>query len=350
MIIDTPGMIDSPAMLHSSIASNMERGYDFEKVVKWYASRADLVLLFFDPEKPGTTGETLSTLTNSLSGMDHKLHIVLNKADQFRKIHDFARAYGSVCWNLSKASVEASMLTLPITILYVQVIPRKDLPRIYTMCLPSAYRGRGSPNDETPEGESLGSGIADLEDTREEVVAEVLKAPFRRVDNEIQRLSDSMHILHMHCKIVDEMVHRYRSHLWSFRVTCGGTILLAGGCSSAAIFALPLNMSVGVGAVSALACAGVLWFQKKVLADEAKTVTSEGYVHSIFKNLYAKQLAENDEFVASLWPRVAAHIAVTISSMDIGTMSRVGSSDLNKIERILDVEIAKLRKKLLPKF
>ena len=50
--------------------------------------------------------------------MDHKLLIVLNKADQFQRIHDFARAYGSLCWNLSK------------------VIPRKDLPRIFTMCLP----------------------------------------------------------------------------------------------------------------------------------------------------------------------------------------------------------------------
>jgi len=55
-------------------------------------------------------------------GLDHKLHIILNKADQFRKIHDFARAYGSLCWNLSK------------------VIQRKDLPRIYTMCLPKAYQ------------------------------------------------------------------------------------------------------------------------------------------------------------------------------------------------------------------
>lgn len=26
------------------------------------------------------------------------------QADQFGKIHDFARAYGSLCWNLSKAS------------------------------------------------------------------------------------------------------------------------------------------------------------------------------------------------------------------------------------------------------
>ena len=61
----------------------------------WFAQRADIVLVFFDPDKPGTTGETMSVLLNSLSGMDHKLLIVLNKADQFEKIHDFARAYGS---------------------------------------------------------------------------------------------------------------------------------------------------------------------------------------------------------------------------------------------------------------
>ena len=33
------------------------------------------------------------------------------QVDQFSKMHDFARAYGSLCWNLSK------------------VIPRKDLPK-----------------------------------------------------------------------------------------------------------------------------------------------------------------------------------------------------------------------------
>lgn len=46
---------------------------------KWFAERADVILLFFDPDKPGTTGETLSILTKSLAGMDHKLYIVLNK-------------------------------------------------------------------------------------------------------------------------------------------------------------------------------------------------------------------------------------------------------------------------------
>ena len=65
MIVDTPGMIDSPIEKKKN-----DRGYDFEGVCRWYAERADVILLFFDPDKPGTTGETLSILTNSLVGLD----------------------------------------------------------------------------------------------------------------------------------------------------------------------------------------------------------------------------------------------------------------------------------------
>lgn len=82
MLVDSPGMIDSPMD-----DTEMDRGYNFKEVVKWFAERADVVLLFFDPDKPGTTGETLSILLHSLAGMDHKLLIVLNKADQFKKVH-----------------------------------------------------------------------------------------------------------------------------------------------------------------------------------------------------------------------------------------------------------------------
>lgn len=133
MIVDSPGMIDSPVTSKTAASGpvGMDRGYNFEGVCRWYAERADVILLFFDPDKPGTTGETLSILTTALVGLDHKMYIILNKADQFHKIHDFARAYGSLCWNLSK------------------VIPRKDLPRIHTMCLPVKATRSESPFERT---------------------------------------------------------------------------------------------------------------------------------------------------------------------------------------------------------
>ena len=131
MLVDSPDMIDSApsaavsqfndgavngrlSSLHQNSlrfkGQDSDRRYEFPQVVRWYAERVDVVLLFFDPDKPGMTGEKLSILTRSLAGMDHKLHLVLNNVDQFRKIHDFTRAHGSLCWNLSK------------------VIPLNDLP------------------------------------------------------------------------------------------------------------------------------------------------------------------------------------------------------------------------------
>merc|ERR1712032_402459 len=91
------------------------RGYNFLEVVRWFAKRSDLILLLFDPDKPGTTGEALDVLTKSVVGLDHKFVIVLNKVDQLDSSIDFARAYGTLSWALSK------------------VIPRKDIPQIYTM-------------------------------------------------------------------------------------------------------------------------------------------------------------------------------------------------------------------------
>lgn len=274
MIIDSPGMIDSPVSRNTADVvvgddnEVLDRGYDFAGVCRWYAERADVILLFFDPDKPGTTGETLSILTKSLKGFDHKLHIILNKADQFRKIHDFARAYGSLCWNLSK------------------VIARKDLPRIHTMCLPSHALPSKSPSplpihDDTGEmvkspspvqssvlttvaddlaviqtehlspndgdhvrgGQTVkvltraGSartsffeqGFLDLEEARTEVIREAFNAPKRRVDNEISRLFEDVVALEMHCKVVQEIVSRYNHKLWSARLWSLGTALLSVG-------------------------------------------------------------------------------------------------------------------------
>ena len=84
--------------------------------------------------------------------------------DQFVQIHDFARAYGSLCWNLSK------------------VIPRKDLPRIYTMFLPPealgahASGGGGAAPAAAPAAaaSSLSHALGELSATRDEVLRKVM--------------------------------------------------------------------------------------------------------------------------------------------------------------------------------
>ena len=50
MLIDSPGMLDG----HSS-----NREYDFYEAIQWFANRADKIFYFFDPDKPGTTGESM---------------------------------------------------------------------------------------------------------------------------------------------------------------------------------------------------------------------------------------------------------------------------------------------------
>ena len=50
MLVDSPGMIDA----------TQSRDYDFSSAIQWFSERADLILFFFDPEKPGTSAESLA--------------------------------------------------------------------------------------------------------------------------------------------------------------------------------------------------------------------------------------------------------------------------------------------------
>ena len=76
MLIDSPGMIDSPVsgqvssfsatgntsfstgtaggLVNVESTFSNDRGYNFPKVTRWFAERADVILLFFDPDKVRT--------------------------------------------------------------------------------------------------------------------------------------------------------------------------------------------------------------------------------------------------------------------------------------------------------
>eukprot|EP00903_Cladosiphon_okamuranus_P016662 g15365.t1 len=343
MMVDSPGMIDSPmsrSLYDRSSPDNTgprrgsdtSRGYDFEGVVRWFAERADVILLFFDPDKPGTTGETLSILTNSLPGMDHKLYIVLNKADQFKKIHDFARAYGSLCWNLSK------------------VIPRKDLPRIYTMCLPVKDRGGGTDGQAEGEGElSLSSGLQDLEATRDDVKAEVMKAPKRRIDNVITRLTDSVHLLQVHTTILDALQRDYRqAKLLRYSATFS-SVAVGGGLSGGSVYlGAPVEMAVGAVAMTLLSAGGLQFFNSKALkAKEADMISIEGLDH-YFNRRYTREVAEGDESISASWKRIRHGLHMTLKSTGIDGCARVKASEQRELQNVLDSEIPSLRRKAAP--
>lgn len=333
MIVDSPGMIDSPMVkFGGGEQAVMHRGYDFEGVCKWFAERADVILLFFDPDKPGTTGETLQVLTSALTGLDHKLHIVLNKADQFKKIHDFARAYGSLCWNLSK------------------VIHRKDLPRIYTMCLPPSYQSRGTA-DPSAERDSLGQGLIDLEATREDVVQEVLNAPKRRVDNEITRLADSIALLQIHCEVVDEAVKQYRTKLLQSRLAIAASSLVTAESASASVYLSTTSLfTAEIASVGVVATFAIYWYQRRVLEDTAKALVQSSSFEQSFRHLYSRQLVVKDEYFLSMWTRVAEHLRLGVTHEDIQRVERLRPADKTTLANILETELPKLRRGAAPAF
>ena len=343
MLIDSPGMIDSPTDSISYVGAGRgrrDRGYDFEAVTRWYAERADVILLFFDPDKPGTTGETLSVLTNSLAGMDHKLHIILNKVDQFKKIHDFARAYGSLCWNLSK------------------VIPRKDLPRIYTMYTPvtnQASRFMDQNREVTPFNHSdpqmsWVSSLKDLESTREDVIQQVKRAPARRVDNVVTQLYDSARLVKMHMAISEVVRQDYLSLR---RKTVGAAVavgLTGNLVSLAALYLVPAlwGFSATVSGSSLAGAAGMYLYGNHSLQQKASEMSSEEYLDAIFKHVYAKELQAGDEFALSLWTRVRVSLTSAIKTVGPAGLPRVSSRDIKKLDIILEEKVPELRRLAAP--
>jgi hypothetical protein len=309
-------MIDSPA---GGSKDSMDRGYDFQGVIRWLAQRADIVLVFFDPDKPGTTGETMSVLLNSLSGMDHKLMVILNKADQLESIHDFARAYGSLCWNLSK------------------VIPRKDLPPIFTMSLPSDGSAKSS----------MSAALSDLERTRDDVVEQVMMAPKRRIDNVISNLYDSTSMLILYSKIWNDVVGRYnkewrKCRLQEVAVTTGAGLVL-GGMNYLSLDPVWQGAFVGT---SVLGIGGMVWYHQATLQKARDDLTSSDSLSSSFQRTHARQISDGDEFVASLWQRVRGAMQSALSSAfeDGGRIPTVSTSEFQKMENILHVDIPRLRR------
>eukprot|EP01060_Flectonema_neradi_P002542 TRINITY_DN1159_c4_g1_i1.p1 TRINITY_DN1159_c4_g1~~TRINITY_DN1159_c4_g1_i1.p1 ORF type:complete len:469 (+),score=93.77 TRINITY_DN1159_c4_g1_i1:74-1480(+) len=243
LIIDSPGMIGS--------ASGREaRGYDFQKTMRWFAERADLILLVFDPENPGTTGETLDVLQGlTHSNLEHKYDIILNKADTFDSVNEFARAYGALCWNLSK------------------ILKTKDIPWVYTMYTPGVSDVK---RDFLP--------FAEFDKSREEILNRVLNSPKMYPDTILTVLQLITRNLEVQTKVVSEMRRSYGKVRRNLYAALIGTCAYANiGCALAGA-GIALQAPVAIASCVALAGGDYAikrWLetvQKALLADIDKTM------------------------------------------------------------------------------
>jgi ribosome biogenesis GTPase A len=326
MLIDTPGMIDTPER-HSDHARPSERGYDFLNVVKWFATRCDVVLLMFDPSNPGTTGETLDVLTKSLKGLEHKFIIVFNKVDMFEKVPDFARCYGALCWNLSK------------------VIDRKDLPRIYTMFTETNL-------DPKPSAVMCN----DFKDTRVEVLRDILSAPVRRLDNLITELDSAARHLHMCCHIVNVMKSKHlRKKILTYAQLGALVVGVPAGIGAAATTFGMSHLVIAGSAISLSIAAALSTLLVSNLAQHQQVLVNS--MDTIFRTEYHVTL-QGDEKVDTedCWTSVKPKIQHVLQNgiKTIGSMRTTSRSNLNSLHDIIKNQVPQLRlmahelKKTLP--
>lgn len=339
IMVDSPGMIDSPRSSMQSFEEDGyvdDRGYDFRGVTRWLAQRADVILLFFDPEKPGTTGETLDILTNSLEGTEHKLLLILNKADQFSRMNDFARAYGALCWNLSK------------------VIARKDLPQIHTMCVPVSDTVASASAPGLREGRGGGLQNEDMFDdlraAREEVIDHVVRAPERRIDNLVTSLYNSAMMLNMHARVGGAVRRAYTMVGFKQWAATVGLFSVGQGIAAAGLYSFELvEFGVAMSSV-AFAVAGMHHYfsRKHVERDRSDLLSDEG-LSRIFEKEYFKEIASGDYFVQTMWERgVRSQLQVALQTTGVKGMHIASSSELKRLNDIMETEVPRLRAAAAP--
>ena len=313
-LVDSPGMIDAAG-------TGGSRGYDFAAAVRSFAEMADLILFFFDPDKPGTTGETVSIFTETLVGLEHKLLIVMNKVDLFSNIRDFARTTGTLCWNLSRT------------------MKTKDVPHIFNTYLPD--RGR-------PGGEGM-IPLRDFDASREEVIAEIQRAPTRRADNLVSDLLVNARLLAMQGQVCLTAARRYRS--WAIRVWAVAFLVwvLAAGA-----FGLALNAErwTTLGIVTALCLlfsAGAWWGGRLLLRRwEAQALAADG-LETSFAAAYRRELTWHDRAdLHALWVRVRPRSRKSLELLGAKGLpaGRAFRKQLRRLDEVLGKGIPRLRRGL----
>lgn len=300
-LVDTPGMIDSAD-------AEAMRQYDFKGAVRWFAERADLIMLFFDPERPGTTAETLEVYTHALSDFDHKLLVIFNKVDQFQRISDFARCYGNLCWNLGK------------------VMRTKDLPQIYTTFVPRV------------ESQPSPLPLREFEETLALLIKKMENTSLQRVDNILTDVSVYLDRLLLHVEILDG-VYRWKRRV-QLRLAMVGAVV--GGWFGFKSFEGQETWDLYGAGGGALIGGLIMVLGVAQLLYWLKTRQFTGQPDQVFERYSTDKRvhSERQEYLKAQWAQM--------SKVTTQTLSNIGISDLPKIKKRELKAIQDWRERRLP--
>ena len=318
MIVDTPGMIDTPATedgTQHSLKSleGQRRGYDFLAVTKWFAQRSDSILLMFDPSNPGTTGETLTVLTNSLIGQEHKFKIVLNKSDIFTKVTDYARTYGTLAWNLSKV-IKVS----------------KDIPPIfstYTKLEEGEYKG-AVPREE-------------MERARKELHRVVLSAPLYRLDNLLTEMEEAAIRISISATICKKLISKFKRKRMITMAAIGGTVVGVPALFATVLFPVELGGMILAILFSAGTIGGTGYYLSSQLEEYQKQLLSS--IDYIYEECYPSTGNGMTQEEKQRWANVRKIIMDRASAHGILALPNPSGSGVNRVKKILKNEVPELR-------
>jgi hypothetical protein len=80
---------------------------------------------------------------------------------------------------------------------------------------------------------------------------------------------------------------------------------------------------------------GLLWYNDKLVTKKEEEVSSLHGLETAFRRLYARQLAEGDEFVNSLWKRTVGPLKLAVTTQGLAKVEKVSDLFYSKGERMI---------------
>jgi len=315
-LVDSPGMIDAMGAVNT-------RGYEFPAAVRIFAERADLILFFFDPDKPGTTAESVSVLTETLAGLSHKLLLILNKVDQFNSFPDLARTYGTLCWNLAKA------------------IPTKDIPHISLCYLP--------PADPAVRASSGALPLAEFDTARSQILEEIRRSPARRADNLVSELLQRAREVLLHARVCRELGRNYLRMRVQWLGALAGVTLLAGIAAWLAWPSPQWTTRLGVIAVGLAAIAGAWGLGRWQARRFARQTLNTSVLDEAFTTACDSELSLRDRTdLRALWDAIRPRTARAVQFLGPAHLSVAFGlgRQISRLQKAVHDEIPALRRDL----